>query len=144
MAYNTIWVGPADGANKKPLCIEGTAGGAIRAGALVSVVGNEITASAADGKAVVELVIAREIGEMFGKTIDDQWATGDHVIAVKPRSGEFFNVRVAAGQAIVRGSALTTDGGSGFKLAGAGDVTLAYAAGDYTSLPANSLILATI
>ena len=144
MAYNVIWVGPADGANHKPLTIEGTAGGAILPGSLAAVDGNAITSSTADGTKQADLVIAREIGEQYGASVTTQWATGNNVICVRPRSGEFFNVVVEAGQTITRGTALTANGGGQFKAAGASDVHLCYSAVDATGLPANSLVLATV
>lgn len=145
MAYNVIWVGPADGPNHKPLTVEGKATEAVLPGKLVAQGANgDISLSANDGTTASRLLIAREIGEQFGKTITDSWATDDHLISVAPRSGEFFNVAVAAAQTIIVGTPLTSNGNGLFKVAGAGDAVYCYAQKVSTAAAANTLVLATV
>ena len=144
MAYNVIWVGPADGANHKPLTVEGTAGASILPGTLVAQTGDAIAKSANDGTTASRLLLAREIGEQFGKKITDAIASGDHIICVAPRSGEFFNVCVAATQTIVVGDALTSNGDGTFKKAGAADAIYCYAQVASAGAAKNSLLLATV
>ncbi len=145
MAYNVIWVGPADGANRKPLTVEGTATEiGIRPGMLVTVLNGEMAKSANDGTTASQLLIAREIGEQFGSDITVAWTNGSNAISVAPRSGEFFNVSLAAAQTIVDGDALTSAGNGQFKKAGAADAIYCYAQAASTGAAANTLLLATV
>ncbi len=144
MAYNVIWVGPADGSNHKPLTVEGTAGASILPGTLVAQTGDAIAKSDNDGTTSSRLLLAREIGEQFGKNISQPWSTNDHIICVAPRSGEFFNVCIAAAQTIVVGDALTSNGDGKFKKAGAADAVYCIAQVASTAAAANTLILATV
>ena len=144
MAYNVIWVGPADRANHKPLTVEGTAGASILPGTLVAQTGDAITKSDNDGTTASRLLLAREVGEQFGKKITDAVASGDHIIFVAPRSGEFFNVCIAAAQNVVVGDALTSNGDGTFKKAGAADAIYCYAQTASNAAAKNPLLLATV
>lgn len=145
MAYNVIWVGPADGANRKPLTVEGTPAAAnILPGMLVTVEAGVMAQSANDGTTESRLIIAREVGEQFGLTITDPLPANNNGIAVAPRSGEFFNVTLAAAQTIVVGDALTSAGGGLFKKAEAADAIYCYAQSASAGAAANTLILATV
>ena len=144
MAYNVIWVGPADGSNHKPLTVEGTAGATILPGTLVAQTGDDIAKSTNDGTTASRLLLAREFGEQFGKKITDPITTGQHIVCVAPRSGEFFNVCISASQTLVVGDALTSAGDGTFKKAGAGDAIYCYAQVASNNAANNTLILATV
>lgn len=105
-----IYVGPADDADHKPLCIEGIA---TEAGILPGAVVDYAAASAGlelmDDAATVfgkPLLVANK-DEMRGKSVDDAWTIDENMVAISPRSGEFLNVLVVTAQALVRGTALT-------------------------------------
>jgi hypothetical protein len=104
-----IYVGPADGANHKPLNVEGVA---TEAGILPGSVLDFAAASAG-------LELADDAATLFGKlpmvadkdqarslSVDDAWAISENMVGMQPRSGEYFNVLVITGQALVKGTAL--------------------------------------
>lgn len=127
MAKNVIWAGPADGSNCSPMTVEGEAAAALIPGSLADIAAEQIAYSNADGTAPVNVLIVREVGEQFGKTITDPWTAGENSITVQPRSGEFVNVRLAASQNVAFGAALTSNGDGTFKVAGAADHPMLYA-----------------
>jgi len=45
--------------------------------------------------------------EMRSVSVDTAWTVDENMVAIRPRSGEFLNVRVVTAQALVRGTALT-------------------------------------
>lgn len=117
MAKNVIWAGPADGACRSPLTEEGLAVQALLPGSLVAVDASGMDYSAAAATVDTDLLVVREIGENYGKAITDAWTISENAIAVRPRSGEFVNVRLAASQSVVYGSPLTSNGDGTFKIA---------------------------
>lgn len=112
MSKNVIWVGPADGGNDKPLLIEGQALEDIQPGYLVEETATGIQVNTADATDFGgELLVANK-NSLQSRDILEAWASGENVTVVKPRSGEFLNVYVAAPNNITtRGTALTRVGG---------------------------------
>lgn len=114
-----IWVGPADGSNQKPLNVEGVATEAgILPGSIVQQVvgGLEVNDTAATVFAQALLVADKD--QQRSKSVDDAWTINENMVAVQPRSGEFFNGLVADGNNITsRGVALTRDGAGLFAIA---------------------------
>ena len=105
-----IFVGPADGSNAKPLNIEGVA---TEAGILPGAVLDFAAASAglelADDAATLfgKLPMIADKNTMQTKSVDDAWTINENMVGMQPRSGEFFNVLVITGQALVKGTALS-------------------------------------
>lgn len=105
-----IYVGPADDADHKPLHVEGIA---TEAGILPGSVLDYAAASAGlelmDDAATVfgKPLLVADKDEMRTKSVDDAWTLDENMVAISPRSGEFLNVLVITGQALVRGTALT-------------------------------------
>jgi len=100
-----IYVGPADGANHKPLNVEAIAKAAILPGTPVSLAADSTgfeVATAGDN-----LFLVADKDQQRSRSVDDAWTTGENMVAIQPRSGEFVNVLVETGQALVRGTPLT-------------------------------------
>lgn len=105
----TIYVGPADGSNHKPLheeavCTEAAAPGAVLDYAAASA-GFELMDDAATVFGKPLLVADKD--QQRTKSVDDAWTVDENMVAIRPRSGEFLNVLVITGQALVKGTALT-------------------------------------
>lgn len=131
---NKIWVGPADGANQKPLIVEGLVVDDFSAGELLVQTSSGLaTASAAATIKAQEVLLAREIGAHLGGDIDTKATVGDTGQAIALRSGEFAYVRMAATQNITsKGTALTSNGDGTFKIS--------TVATDFTMLRAQEII----
>ena len=133
---NVIWAGPADGSTVKPLTVEALASEAILPGSYVDFAAGEFAYNAdAGGEGIV--LVAREVGENFGLTIDEPWPINNSMVAVQPRSGEFVYVRLAAAQTVGFNTALTSNGDGTFKVAGAGDSQDLYAREAVTTAAGN-------
>ena len=117
MAKQKIYLGQADG-SATPTLVEGLAVDAIVPGSLVERGASGLSTS--NNAATVfnsECLVAQEIGSGRGAEITTAWTIGDTAQAVKVKSGEFVNVRVATGQTIVVGTALSSNGDGTLKLA---------------------------
>ena len=138
----TIFVGPADDANHKPLTFEGIAGGAIRPGALLVVVSNALLENGEASTVFGTQVLLADKDELRTRSVDDSLVSGDQVQAFRPRSGEFFNVLVASGQTPEQGLALTSNGDGTLKAAATDgtDVIVAYCDEKVPTLAENTLI----
>lgn len=128
MTKRKIWVGPADGANAKPLIVEGLAVDDFAAGELlVQSAGGLATSALASTVLGQEAIIAHEIGASVGGDIDTLATVGDTAQGIAVRSGEFVNIRVAITQNITsKGVALTSNGNGQFKIAAAADDKIFY------------------
>lgn len=105
IAKRTIWVGPADGSNSKPLTVEGIAVAAHLPGTPLA-----LSATSAGLEAAAQgdnLLLVADKDEMRSKSVDTAWTINENMVAIQPRSGEFVNVLVVTGQALVRGTPLT-------------------------------------
>ena len=104
MAKQKIYLGQADG-SATPTLVEGLAVDAIVPGSLVERGASGL--STCNNAATVfntEALIAQELGSGRGAEITTAYTIGDTAQAVKVKSGEFVNVRVATGQNLVVGS----------------------------------------
>lgn len=106
-----IYVGPADGsAFAHPLTVEGIATEAsILPGSVIHYAAASAGLELADDAATVfgkPLIIANK-QEMTSESVDTAWTSGETMVGLQARSGEFFNVLVITAQALVRGTALT-------------------------------------
>lgn len=115
----TIYVGPADGSDHKPLNIEALATAAIAPGTVVDFAaadaGFEVNATAATVWS--EMLLVADKDQQRSKSVDDAWTINENMVAIQPRSGELMNVLVATAQTLVKGSALALNGAGLLKLA---------------------------
>lgn len=112
-----IWMGPADGANAKPLTIEGKAVAAIAPGTFL-----KRTAAGLDVNDIAAIIAGEQFiiadkDQMLSKSIDTAWTINENMVAITPRSGEFVNALVATGQVLIAGSPLARNGAGLLKLA---------------------------
>ncbi len=111
-----IWIGPADGANAKPSNAEGVA---TQAGILPGMVVIQAAASAGFEKSDIAAtlvgnpVYVADKDQMRAKSVDDAWAISENMVAIQPRSGDYFNVLVITAQALVVGTPLSRSGTDG-------------------------------
>lgn len=113
----TIFVGPADGANHKPLNIEGVAVSGMLPGTFLKQTTSGLAVN--DIAAIIfgEQTIIADKDQQRSKSVDDAWTIDENMVAIAPRSGEFINVLVATGQTLERGSPLSRNGAGLLKLA---------------------------
>lgn len=106
----TIYVGPADDADHKPLCIEGvcTESG-VYPGSVMDFAATSGGLELMDDLATVfgKPLMVANVDEMRQKCVDEAWIVDENMVAIYPRSGEFVNVLVVTAQALVRGTAMT-------------------------------------
>lgn len=105
-----IYVGPADGANHKPLHIEGVATEAgILPGAVLDFAASSAGLELMDDAATVfgKPLMVADKDSMRQKSVSDAWVINENMVGIQPRSGERLNVLVITGQALVRGTPLT-------------------------------------
>ena len=110
-----IWVGPADGSNAKPSNVEGLAVAATPPGSVVSQAAAGAGLKLADHAATLfglPFMVADK-DQMRTKSVDDAWTIAENMVAIKPRSGEYINVLVITGQALVIDTALSMSGTDG-------------------------------
>ena len=111
-----IWVGPADGANAKPSNVEGVATqSTIKPGSVViqAAAGAGLELSDVAGTQTGSPFLVADKDQMRTKSVDDNWTINENMVSIQPRSGEYVNVLVITGQALVIGSPLarsSTDG----------------------------------
>ncbi len=120
-----IYVGPADGANSKPLNVEGIATQAdILPGMVVESVAGGLQKNAAIATVFGEILLVADKDQQRSRSVDDVWTLDDSMVAIQPRSGEFVNVLVLTGQALINGTALTRSGTPGALIIAATDGTV--------------------
>ena len=109
-----IYVGPADhGHAGKPLNVEGKALVVVRPGALCSE-----AATGIDENAVAAIIFGAsklwaDKDQQRSKTVEDDWASGENMVAIQGRSGEFLNVLVADSQTITKSRTPLSSNGDG-------------------------------
>lgn len=113
----TIYVGPADGANHKPLNIEGIAVSGMLPGTFLKQTTSGLAVN--DIAAIIfgEQFIIADKDQQRTKSVDDAWTINESMVAIAPRSGEFVNALVATTQTLERGSPLSRNGAGLLKLA---------------------------
>ncbi len=108
-----IYAGPADGQDCKPLKIEGAALAAIAAGSLVASATNGIELDGSAATAFGSSIVVADKDQLRTRSVDDAWTSGENMVAIRGRSGEFLNVIVAAGNNITKKGVALTRNGSG-------------------------------
>ena len=119
MAKRKIYLGPIDNGSESALHIEGAAVDAFLPGTLLKQTASGLeTSDIAATDFSSECLVAEEYGDHVGQGVDDAYTIGDNALAVIARSGEFLNVRVAAGQNITaKGTPLSSNGDGTLKIA---------------------------
>lgn len=113
-----IWVGAVDGPADKPLHIEGVCLSAtLLPGTIMEEVSTGLQRNATAATTFGQELIVADKDEMRSKSVDDAWTQNENMVAIRPRSGEFFNALVATGQALVRGVPLALNGAGLLKIA---------------------------
>lgn len=113
----TIYVGPADGSNHKPLNIEGKAVAAIAPGTLLKRTAAGLDANDIAATVFGEQLIIADKDQQRSKSVDDAWTINENMVAIAPRSGELVNILVATGQTLIAGSPISRNGAGLGKLA---------------------------
>jgi hypothetical protein len=142
----SIYKGPAESGECSPLQEEGLCAEAgILPGTLVQQAAagaglevNDTAAIASFGKKV--LVANRN--ELMSRNVDEAWTLGDTMQALVPRSGEYFNVIVAAGNNIVNlDTPLTVNGAGKLAIAATdGTVPVLFKANEIVNAVADTLV----
>lgn len=117
-----IFVGPADGSNHKPLNVEGLAVAATLAGSVVGLSGAGLT-KVTDAADFTGQFLVADKDQQRSLSVDDEWTIAENMVAIAPRSGEFFNVLCITAQVITVGTALVRSSTAGALKIGAGDNT---------------------
>ena len=114
-----IYVGPADhGHAGKPLNVEGKALGVVRPGALCAEAATGIDENAVAATIFGASRLWADVDQQRTKTVDDDWASGENMVAIRARSGEFLNVLVATSQTITKsGTPLSSNADGTLKIA---------------------------
>jgi hypothetical protein len=117
LGKRVIFVGPADGANHKPLNIEGKAVSAVLPGTFL-----KRTAAGLDTNDIAAIIFGEQFiiadkDQQRSKSVDTAWTINENMVAIAPRSGEFVNALVATGQTLIKGSPLARNGAGLLKLA---------------------------
>ena len=114
----TIYVGPADDANHKPLNVEGVALSASLPGTVMAQEATGLTGSTSVATVFGQQLLVADKDQQRTRSVDTPWTINEGMVAIAPRSGEFVNVYVAAGNNILSaGVALSRDGAGKLKIA---------------------------
>ena len=111
----TIYVGPAGVNQSKPLMTEGLTAEAIRPGEIVrrdqsfGVIFSDNTAATV----FAQDAMFADKNELQSRSVDDAYAQGEQIYMIRPRSGEYLNVLVAAGEVVQREFPLVRNGADG-------------------------------
>lgn len=113
-----IWVGPADGANDKPLNAEGKAIAATLPGLIVEHIATGLQINAAAATVFGQELLVADKDQMRSKSVDDAWTINENMVAIQARSGELLNIIVADGNNLTaRGMPLSLNGAGKLKIA---------------------------
>ena len=105
-----IFVGPVDGANPKPLNVEGKAIAAIAPGTTLKQTTTGLDASDIAATVFGQLWLVADYDQQRSKSVDDAWVINENMVAIQPRSGELINALVVTGQDLDPGTALARNG----------------------------------
>lgn len=109
----TIWLGTVDGGDHKPLNVEGLAVAATTPGSVVGLSGSGLTkVTDATGDFKGQFLVADK-DQQRSKSVDDDWAVAENMVAIAPRSGELVNVLVITAQAVTLGAPLARSSTAG-------------------------------
>jgi len=118
LGKRTIYVGPADGANHKPLNVEGVAVDAMLPGTILKQTAAGLATSDIAATVFSEQLMIADKDQQRTKSVDDAWVINENMVGMLPRSGELFNALVVTGQVIAeRGTPLARNGAGLLKIA---------------------------
>jgi hypothetical protein len=120
MAENSkrvIFVGPADGPDVKPQNIEGIAVSAVLPGTVLKRLATGLDTNNIAATIFGEQLIIADKDQQRSRAVTEAWTVDENMVAIAPRSGEFFNVLVATGQTLIKGDPLSRNGAGLLKLA---------------------------
>lgn len=120
MAENSkkvIYVGPADGSNGKPLNIEGIAVSAVLPGTVLKRVAGGLDTNNIAAIIFGEQLIIADKDQQRSRRVTEAWTVDENMVAIAPRSGEFFNVLVADSVTLIKGDPMSRNGAGLLKLA---------------------------
>lgn len=117
LGKRVIFVGPADGANHKPMNVEGVAVSAVAPGTTMKLTAAGLDANDVAATTFGEQFIVADKDQQRSKSVDDAWTINENMVAIAPRSGEFVNALVATGQTLIIGDPLARNGAGLLKLA---------------------------
>jgi len=108
----SIYVGPADGSNNKPLNVEGLLTvSTAKPGTILEAVPGGLRVSQKNSTVFFRELIVADKDQQRAKSVDDVWVQNETIVGIKARSGEFLNVLVAAGNDITEhGTPLSVNG----------------------------------
>lgn len=116
---NTVYIGPAE---CHPDVTELPASAAISPGEVLVVSSGEFAPAGADTGELVYCALENILEE-----VTDDYASGATVQGARPKSGEYYELTLAASQTIAKDDALTTNASGNLVALGAGDNTICYA-----------------
>lgn len=127
--YNTIFAGPVN--NPTPQTIEALASVALTPGSIVTYdATNGFELGAADTTGKVWIV---QDNYLTGRGVETDWASGARAIALDMVPGQLFNARVADGEDLTEGDALTPGASGVLVKAATSDMVVATAAETYNN-----------
>lgn len=113
-----IWAGPVDGSADKPLNVEGVClSSSLLPGSVVEEVATGLQRNATAATVFGQELLVADKDQQRTKSVDTAWTQNENMVAIKPRSGEYVNILVATGQALVRGTPLSLNGAGLLKIA---------------------------
>lgn len=112
IAKRSIYVGPADGADSKPLKIEGVnLTASLLPGTVVEQVATGLQANASAATLFGQELLVADKDVVKAKSVDDAWTQNENMVAIKARSGDILNVLGASGNNIAaKGTPLSLNG----------------------------------
>ena len=116
---NTVYIGPAE---SHPDVTELLASEAITPGSVMVVTSGEFALAGADQGGVTYFALENILEE-----VTDAYAIDDTVQGGRPKSGEYYELTLAASQTIAKDAALTTNASGNLVALGAGSNTVCYA-----------------
>jgi len=134
--YNKIYAGPFTEA--MPQVQELPADASTLPGCLVVMTGGEFVLA---GASTVGKVFVAQDNYLAMKGPDDAWAAGDTMIGMELLDEQLFNVRVATGNNVVRGAALTPAANGFLAIASTSDLVVAHAEEAYNNTSGESQLV---
>jgi hypothetical protein len=134
--YNKIYAGPVT--QPTPQVQEAPAAAATLPGCLVVLTSGEFALA---GATTVGKVFIAQDNYLAMKGVDDAWAADDTMIGMELLDEQFFNARVATGNNITRGAALTPAANGLLALASTSDMVVAFAEEAYNNTSGTSQLV---
>lgn len=116
---NLVYIGPAE---QHPDVTERLASATITPRQVMVITSEEFAVAGADQTGVVYFADRNILGELT-----DTYAAGDTVQGFRPKSGEYYELTLAASQTIAKDAKLTTNASGQLVALGAGTNVIAYA-----------------